>query len=131
MPGTSVTDSHRLQPHVLDGLSYLGTKNTVTVMEQVPNRRCLWREGFPQLLGDPGGGGVGGYVGVENTPRTVMKDDEHVQRAEEERGQGQKIHGGGNVEMVVEKGTPGLNARGIRHPPGQILAYGSLGDLVA
>ena len=63
----------------------------------------LIREGFSQLLGNPGASGKTRNVEVENAPAVMPDDEEAVQKAESDGGYGKEVHGGDGFAMVAKK----------------------------
>ena len=71
-------------------------------------RRPIPREGFGDLLLDPGRGWMGRYAEMDDVPPLAVQHDEHEQDPEREGGESEEIHGRQAMHVVSQERPPGL-----------------------
>jgi len=80
------------------------------------------REGFSELLRDPGAGGMPSDVEMNNLSPVMANNKEAVQQVEGDRRDREKIHGGDHFVMIAKKGLPAPGkswiSGGSLHPAG-------------
>ena len=83
------------------------------VVEEEKSRLLAVGHGFPQLLNHPTHGRVGCDRKVNDLPATVGQDQEHVQRGEPNRVDGEEVDGPGDVQVIPQERQPsgGLASR--------------------
>ena len=65
-------------------------------------------EGVPELLSDPGGGGMVGDGDVEDATSVVREDSEHEQEPERDRRHDEEVGGRDLAHVIREEGPPRL-----------------------
>ena len=120
LPWTPKGGSHGIQLEGPYGGRDFRAVFCIAVKDQIPGRRPKWK-GFPQLLDNPGGRGMGSNVEMQDPPTIMIDDDEAVEHAERKRGNGEEIHRRDGFPMVVKKGKPApgriRSPGGSFHPP--------------
>lgn len=107
LPRTSEAGLLRLNAEVSHGVDNFAIELRAAIKDQVVWRRVI-REGFPQLLNDPGACRMLRYVAMEDTPPVMRNDEEAVEHTEGERRHGEEVHGGDSFTVVAQKGRPAL-----------------------
>jgi hypothetical protein len=85
----------------------IASENAIAVSEAV-TWNLIKREGLPQLLAGPLGGGMSGDIEVDDPPAVVREHHEHIENLEAECGNREKIDRHQRIDCVVEEGTPSL-----------------------
>ena len=80
LPRAAIGDPARLRVHRLDEPNHGSAEDRVAVEDEMP-RRSFEGEGFPQLLDNPGDGGVEGGVEVKDSSMLMVDDEPAVQDA--------------------------------------------------
>ena len=80
-------------------------ENTVIVMKQI-FRLYPKRGSFPDLLGDPGGSGIGGYCEMFNLAAVMADDQQDIQHFEIKSRDDQKVHRPNALAVIGQKGLP-------------------------
>ena len=75
------------------------------IQEEEPGRGRVGKR-FPQLLYDPGAGGMAGDVQVENLSPVVTNNKEAVENAEGDGRNGEEVHGGKGFPVIAQKTEP-------------------------
>jgi len=83
----------------------LGAEAPGAVEEQVPGH-VVEGEGLSKLLDDPGCSRVRRHAKPGHLPATMADDEEDLQDAEGCRGDGEKVHGGDALAMVLRERPP-------------------------
>ena len=65
-------------------------------------------ECLAELLQGPVRGGMGGHIGVEDSPRANLYDHEHVQSAERDRDHGEEVAGHDCLGVIADERQPSL-----------------------
>jgi len=94
----------------LEALPEHVTVDRVAVSEEV-RRGGVVREGFHDLLGRPGRGGMPGDVEVEDAPPVVGEHDEDEQDASARGGNGEEIDGDEVPDVIGQERAPRLRRR--------------------
>ena len=109
----AVGRAHDLDPlgreHRVEGRRELG----VAIVDEEAGRRArlLQRPGeVARLLGDPGGGRVGGAAGEMDPPGADLEEEQDVQGLEEERLDGEEVAGQHGIAVPGEELPPGAAA---------------------
>ena len=93
LPRTSRRDEHFIDPHRLDALAEHVGVDAVAIADHVAARRVPG-EGLGDLSCRPFGGWIRGHVEVEDPPAVVRQDQEDVQDAQPDRGDGEEVDRG-------------------------------------
>lgn len=107
LPGTPKGGSHRIQLEGPYGGRGFRAVFCIAVKDQIPGHRPK-RKGFPHLLDNPRGRGMGSNLEMQDPPTIILDDDEAVEDAERKRRNGEEIHRRDCPAMVSEKSKPSL-----------------------
>jgi hypothetical protein len=110
--------------------NHLGAEGGGPIEEKVLG--CgLEGEGLSELLDHPSSGRARRDAQPGQAATSVSDHEEDVENAEGGRGDGEDVHGGDAVTMVLEKGLPALDRLGPGAKRTQVPGYAALGDLEA
>jgi len=107
LPRTFERSSDRCHPKRPSGSRNLEAILSVTIEEQEPSRRPE-RKRLPQLLDDPGTGGMPRDVEMQDAATVVADHEEAIEQAERNCGNREEIHRGYSFSVVSEEGKPSL-----------------------
>jgi hypothetical protein len=105
LPWTPKGGSHRTQLEGSYRTQEFRAEFCIPIKDQIPRRRPK-RKGFPQLLDNPRGRGMGSNVEMQDPPTIMPDDDEAMEHAKGDRGNCEEIHRRDGLPMVVKKGKP-------------------------
>jgi hypothetical protein len=119
LPWTSKGDLLGLDAHGFHE-SFEGRESRFAIKDQI-----LWdlveREGFSQLLLDPFRRRMSGYVEMGDLPVPMPEDDQDKELLKGGGGNSQEVHGGNDIPMIDQKGSPvltlGLGGAPLGHQP--------------
>src|SRR5262249_52070133 len=92
-------------------MAFTSLRNSVPKMPSRSRRRYrgTWSKGnFPQLLGSPFGGGMGGDVEVDDAAPVMSQHQKYVQHLEADRGHREEVHRDHGLDVILQEGFPGL-----------------------
>src|SRR5258707_8153721 len=107
LPWAAERSSNRSKPNGLRGLADRVSEFGITIQNQVLVLRVI-REGFTQLLGNPETCRVSRNIAVKNSPTIVSDDKETIQHSESECWNGEKVHCGNYLAVILHKRLPAL-----------------------
>ena len=113
-------------PHNFEVSDEIASENAITVAQQV-TWNLIKREGLPQLLAGPLGGGMSGDIKMDDPPAVVREHYEHIENLKSKRGHGKEVDRNHGLDMVVKKGPPRL--RGRMAVTDHVLAHTRLADV--
>ncbi len=92
-------------------------------------RDVIEGERIAQLLRDPSRAWCSCRVGMDDSPPCVIDHDEDVQDVERDRGNGEEVHGGNALPVVLQEGLPAAELIRLRGTPRHVARDCSLGHV--
>ena len=110
LPGRFPSSDHFLNAHGFDPPNELGTIRTVPIPDHVL-RGCVIGKGLNKLLACPTSSRGGGDIEMDNPAPVMGQDEKNEDQLEGDRVGHEEIYGDELLDVVVEKGPPGLGGR--------------------
>src|ERR1700722_18892242 len=107
LPRGSRRTKHLFDAHVLNLTGEVVAKDSISVLQQIAGCRGP-RERIAKLLGGPFRGRMSSHVEVQNAPPLMRQYKEYVKHLESNCGHREEIDGDQLVDVVLQKGAPGL-----------------------
>ena len=119
LPRAAVRSSDRFHAKRSGGIPNLGSKYSITIMDQILVMDLEW-EGLSKLLDYPRRSRVSRCIHVNDLTPSVIDDEENIQQSERDCRNNEKIHGHNDIAMVGKEGFPRLRFPCVRHSPRQV-----------